>query len=717
MLGLPADERALPWDGFLALVHPNDRDLVCGSRARAKGGESGYQLAFRVGPPGGDVRYLVVVIDSVRDEAGRPVRAVGAAQDVTDLRRAERAEALYRALVDRTTDMVEVLDPDTGRFLFANEPACRAHGFTCDEYLARGVGDFDPVLGDPATFAGNVARLRRAGSVTLEGRHRRKDGSEFPVEVSLTYAWLDRDYLLAVVRDVTERKESEAALRDRDRKLREAARLARLTYWEDDYEADRISWSEEGSAILGLPPGELSLGWADFLGLIHPDDRAAIDAARRQVAGGCEPARHAAVRLVRPGGEVRHLEVVAAAVRDEAGRVARAVGAAQDVTDRRRLEEQFRQAQKMQAVGQLAGGVAHDFNNLLTVISGYSDILLPLLPPADPRWEMVAAIREAGERGAGLTRQLLAFSRQAVLEPKVLDLNDLVRENEKLLRRLIGEDVELATALAPDLDPVKVDPGQIGQVLMNLAVNARDAMLTGGRLTIQTGRVVLDAAAAAAAGGKPGRYALLTVADTGLGMTPEVRAHVFEPFFTTKGPGKGTGLGLATVHGVVEQTGGFISVASEPGRGAAFRLYFPAAAGPAARSSPGGGPLTRGTETVLLAEDEDAVRALVRTVLRQAGYTVLDAARGPDALRLAAVHPGPIHLLVTDVVMPGMGGRELVEQLGRLRPEVRVLYLSGYTDDAVVRHGVLRAEVAFLQKPFTLAALTNKVREVLDAPA
>jgi CheY-like chemotaxis protein len=300
----------------------------------------------------------------------------------------------------------------------------------------------------------------------------------------------------------------------------------------------------------------------------------------------------------------------------------------------------------------------------------------------------------------------------------VLDLNEVVRENERMLRRLIGEDVQLTTVLDPALKPVKVDPGQISQLIMNLAVNARDAMPRGGRLTIETGNVELDETSVAVdPEAKPGRYALLAVTDTGTGMPPEVQAHIFEPFFTTKGTGKGTGLGLATVHGIVKQSGGFVYVYSEPDQGTAFKIYLPIVAEPSAmaKSLPGISATAGGTETILLVEDEDAVRSIIRLVLRQAGYTILEASRGTEAVRLAEQHSGPVHLLITDVVMPEMGGRQLVEHLARLRPNLKVLYLSGYTDDAVVRHGILQADVAFLQKPFTMAALTNKVRHVLDA--
>src|SRR6184192_1241387 len=363
----------------------------------------------------------------------------------------------------------------------------------------------------------------------------------------------------------------------------------------------------------------------------------------------------------------------------------------------------------MEAVGRLAGGIAHDFNNLLTVITSYGDLLLEDLAPGDSRRDDVDQIRKAAEGAAALTRQLLAFSRQQVLEPKVVDLRAVLAGTEKLLRRLIGADVHLATSLAPDLGAVKADPGQLEQIIINLAVNARDAMPGGGRLTIEAANMVVEA--------RPGRYVMLAVSDTGIGMDEQTKARIFEPFFTTKEPGKGTGLGLATVYGIVKQSGGFIWVYSEPGRGTSFKVYLPRVeepAEPAAAPTATVEPL-RGTETVLVVEDAASVRMVTRQVLERYGYAVLEAPNGETALRLAAKHHGRIHLLLTDVVMPGLSGRQLAEQLAQLRPDMKVLYASGYADQAIVHHGILESGIAYLQKPFTPETLARSVRQVLDS--
>jgi two-component system, cell cycle sensor histidine kinase and response regulator CckA len=399
----------------------------------------------------------------------------------------------------------------------------------------------------------------------------------------------------------------------------------------------------------------------------------------------------------------------------------------EDITERRRAEQErarleadLRQAQKMESVGRLAGGVAHDFNNLLTVINGHGDLMLSRLNEGDPLRNSLVEIRKAGGRAADLTRQLLAFSRKQIVEPKPVDLNQVVAETRNMFERLAGEDIELVTLPAPRLGAVMADPGQLHQVLLNLVVNAKDAMPGGGRLTIQTANLDLDQDFAAAHSEiAPGPYVLLTVGDTGTGMDRETLEHLFEPFFTTKDVGKGTGLGLSTVYGIVRQCGGWIWVDSQPGLGSTFKIYLPRvelAPAPAAAAAPPPVPGSlRGAETVLVVEDQEDVRRLTVEILKNYGYRVLEAALGGDALLLAERHPGPIHLMLADVAMPRMTGTELAGRMEPLRPRMKVLYMSGYTDSAIVHHGVLEAGINFLQKPFNPDGLTRAIRQVLDA--
>jgi len=400
--------------------------------------------------------------------------------------------------------------------------------------------------------------------------------------------------------------------------------------------------------------------------------------------------------------------------------VEREIRAARLRRERTRLEEQFRQAQKMEAVGRLAGGVAHDFNNLLTVITGYSDMLLASADLKESHRTALQEIRRSAERGGALTHQLLAFSRRQPLEARTIRINDLVLQTEKMLRRLIGEDVELVTIPAAAQDTVEGDAGRLEQVIMNLVVNARDAMPKGGKLTIETGTTRLDESfTAKQLGVKPGAYVTISITDTGTGMDEKTQSHLFEPFFTTKTAGRGTGLGLATAYGIIRQSGGAIGFMSALGKGTTARIYLRLAEPKpraAAQSAAAAKALT-GAETILLVEDEARVRKLIVDVLTHRGYKVLEATRGREALRLAKAHEGPIDLAVVDVVMPEMSGPDLIRQIGRLRPRMRVLYISGYTEEAIVQHGIPESGIAFLQKPFLPDALSQKVREVLDGRA
>jgi len=432
-----------------------------------------------------------------------------------------------------------------------------------------------------------------------------------------------------------------------------------------------------------------------------------------------EPFQGLTTEWVRKDGNTRAMRLSGRAISDESKNFSFEIFG-EDVTERRILEQQLRQSQKMEAIGRLAGGIAHDFNNLLMVISGYSEFLLERLGPDPALRGPAKEISSAAERATSLTRQLLAFSRKQMLAPKLLDLNAVVTENLKMLTRLIGEDIDLVMIPGSDLGAVKADPGQIEQVIMNLAVNARDAMPQGGKLTIETANVTLDEAYARLhAPAKPGEYAMLAITDTGVGMDSETQSHIFEPFFTTKGP-KGTGLGLSTVYGIVKQSGGYIWVYSEPSKGTSFKIYLPHVTAEefAAEEQPAAAAAAPATETmhetILVVEDELNLRRLTRQFLENQGYTVLEAADGAAAVQICVAHQGTIHLLLTDVIMPGMNGRELSQRVSEIRPNIRVLYMSGYTENAIGHNGTLEAGIMLLQKPFTLHALKAKVREVLD---
>ena len=532
---------------------------------------------------------------------------------------------------------------------------------------------------------------------------------------NLTVESLERTirHALALHAEERQRWHAEAALRASEERFRALV----------ENSSDALLLLDADGRVKYMTPSSVRhLGWTpeqligrSILEFMHPDDGERVGGRIREALDLPGKSLGGEVRFHHADGSWRIMEGVGVnRLADPA--VAGIVVNVRDITERRKLEDQLRQAQKMEAVGQLAGGVAHDFNNLLTAILGYCHLMLDEIPEGDPLRLDLLEIQAAGDRAASLTRQLLAFSRRQMLQPQVVDINLLVTQLEKLLRRLISEDVELVTALAPGLRPVTVDPASVEQILVNLAVNARDAMPTGGRLTIETANVDLDEAYAVTHVAMPaGPYVMLAVSDTGQGMDAATRARIFEPFFTTKEQGKGSGLGLATVYGIVKQSGGYIWVYSEPGHGTSFKVYLPpTAAASVARPAAHDPAHVAGWETVLLVEDEDAVRALAREVLRRQGYVVLEARHGVDALDVAERHADAIHLLVTDVVMPHMSGRALSERLAEARPQMKTLFMSGYTDHALLPED-LTPGAEFLQKPFTPEALAGRVRRLLDA--
>jgi len=513
-----------------------------------------------------------------------------------------------------------------------------------------------------------------------------------------------------IAEDITERKSLE----------QDRARLAAIVEYSEDA---MVSMSLDGIVISWNHGAERQYGYSDEemigrpISLLFPPDhfQEYLQIMKRVRKGEVIPS-YDTVRK-RKDGTLINISVSISPIETRDGETIGASKIAHDITRVKRLEEQFRQAQKMEAMGRLAGGIAHDFNNLITVVSGYSDLLLDTLPPCVPSRELLMRIKNAVERATSLTHQLLVFSRKQMLELRVVDLNAIVANSENMLKRLVGEDVDMVTVLGPALGRVKTDPGLMEQVLINLVVNARDAMPQGGKLTIETANTVLDQTYVRShAEVKPGRYVMLAVSDTGYGMDDQTKTLIFEPFFTTKEEGKGTGLGLAMIDGFIKQSGGHVFVYSELGNGSTFKIYLPEVEDalssvplpPAVEKTP------HGDETILLVEDDVAVRSLARHILQTCGYTVLEAAQGDEAVHLAETHQGAIHLLVSDVVIPGTSGRRLAELIAALKPGIKVLFMSGYTDDAVIRRGILASEIAFLQKPFTLDALVRKVRNALD---
>jgi two-component system, cell cycle sensor histidine kinase and response regulator CckA len=552
-------------------------------------------------------------------------------------------------------------------------------------------------------------------------------GEETAVEVLRSGA---ADYLLkdrlarlgqAVQRVIDERRlrdekqAAAAALKEAEDRTRFALDAARVGVWEVDLRTGATRWSGTHEALHGMTAGRFGGTFEGFLSCIHPSDRervrASIDEATREQTDW-----NILYRTQWSDGTTHWISGTGKTFYDEAGTPLRAAGIALDVTERHLLEEQYRQSQKVEAIGQLAGGIAHDFNNLVAAIHGYCELLSSELDSESPHQEVVGEIRRTSERAACLTRQLLAFGRRQILEPRVLDLRDSLRGLESMLKRLIGANISVVVRTTDQTASVRADPGQVEQVIVNLALNARDAMPEGGSLFLEVADVELDDAYARRhISVKPGRYSMLAVSDTGIGMDAGTRSRIFEPFFTTKPEGKGTGLGLATVYGIVKQSGGNIWVYSEPGRGSTFKVYFPRADEVADQqpSQSTDDDVLTGSETILVIEDEPGVRLFVRRVLERYGYQPLLAATPREALDLAERHDGPIHLMMSDVVLPEMSGPSLAAQILVSRPALPVVYMSGYTDDAIVHHGVLDPQTQFLQKPFTSKALARKVRSVL----
>jgi PAS domain S-box-containing protein len=636
-------------------------------------------------------------------------------------RRAEsqlaESEAHLAAIIHSAKDAIIIVGPDRRITLFnpAAEqmfrcPAGTALGQPLSRFIPKEfvTASADRIDG-PTPASISLTELIRAGS-----RGIRADGEEFPLEASFSRAEVGRRrFHTVVVRDITQRRLAEEALCRSEMQFHQIWDKSRDGMRLTDAKGAIRLVNDAFCKLVGKPRDALEGQPLSTIYARHSKVQILEEYRQRFASRTIEP--HLTTEIALWDGKKVHFELSNSFL-ELPGERPLLLSVIRDITGRISLEEQLRQSQKMEAVGRLAGGVAHDFNNMLTVITGHCEILLSRFASTEPLRESIREVRKAGERAASLTRQLLAFSRKQLLAPQVVDLNVLITEMEKMLRRLIGEDIDFATVLDANLGTVRVDPGQIEQVLMNLVVNARDAMPKGGHLTIETRNVELDEHYAKE---RPevqsGSYAMIAVTDTGTGMDAEIKTRIFEPFFTTKEVGRGTGLGLSTALGIVKQSGGHIEVYSELSRGTTFKVYIPRTEGAVAPSKtfPNLLGASKGTETILLAEDDDSVRSLVSLSLRSYGYTVLEAQDGDEALKVCQQHDSAIDLLVTDVVMPRLSGRELAALLMPLRPKMKVLFLSGYTDEAISRHGILEAGVPFLQKPFTPGILARKVREAL----
>ena len=637
---------------------------------------------------------------------------------ISGYREAATAETVRRQALamDSAADGISILDAD-GKHIYVNAAFARMLGHESTETM---MGVHWQKLYDPGDIKLLQEQVRQ--SLAAEGKWsgqinlRRRDETVIPVEMAITT--LANGFIACIGHDITLRKQAERARAEAENKYRTLVeQVAAISYIAElGLQAEWLYVSPQIEAITGYTQEEWLAGSRDWLRHIPKEDHATIEAAEAASLRG--ERFQAEYRIVRKDGAVIWVSDTAVVVPGSDSHPVME-GIIVDITERKLLENQLQQSRRMEAVGRLAGGIAHDFNNLLTIIKGYAELALQRAGIQPELRADVMQIDNASERASMLIRQLLAFSRRQVLQPKVIDLNAIVLGLDKLLARLMGEHIEMVTRCGANVGNVKADPAQVEQVIMNLVVNARDAMPKGGRLTVETFNVDLDSTYARDhVSVKPGAYVMLAVSDTGMGMSPETVAHIFEPFFTTKESGQGTGLGLSTVYGIVKQSGGYIWVYSEPGKGTTFKVYLPrvtelAESKTGAVQPPGAG---KGSETILLVEDEEAVRELASRILSAKGYSVVVAKSTQEAEQLATKHAGEIHLLLTDIIMPGTSGRELARRITERHPRTRVLYMSGYTDNVLAQGGVLEAGLSFLQKPFTPGALVQKVRDVLDSP-
>ncbi len=656
------------------------------------------------------------------DDKDRMIGFFGVARDITDRKMTEeklrKSEERFRLAFRTSPDAISITTLNKGIYIDINRGFTTITGFTHKEIIGKSsIGKLWVSVVDRNRMAAALKSHKYIDN--LEAKFRMKDGTIKTGLMSARIMDLDGEQcVLSITRDITDLNQIRDALRESEKRYELATSAGNVGVWDWNIVTGEIYIDPHLKSILGYKDHEISNRLEEWKKLDYPDDQSNVLAAVNEHLSGKSRIYQIAHRMVHKNGEIRWFLARGNALRDIYGSAYRMVGTETDITENKNLEEQLMQAQKMEAVGRLAGGIAHDFNNLLTVINGYSELLTSRLRKDDPIYREASQIRNAGERAARLTNQLLAFSRRQILQPKVFDINELLREMEKMLGRLIGEDIELVTLFPENVCLIKADPNQIDQVIMNMAVNARDAMPDGGKLIIETQNIEIDNDYMEQRRMvEPGLYVRLSLSDTGTGMDKQTQAHIFEPFFTTKEQGKGTGLGLATVYGIIKQSGGYIWVYSEPDQGTTFKIYLPRIdhempVGERKEISHGD---VAGTETILVVEDEEDVRNLIVTALHKYGYKVLEAAHGGSALLTCERYSDTIDLLLTDVVMPQMNGKELVERLKPLHPEMNVIYMSGYTDLAAINHELLEDGEFFIQKPFSPVSLIKKIRQKLDS--
>ena len=722
MYGRPLEDIPRDAGSILNLIHPDDRERISGVLSRPA--EGPLETIFRVIWPDGSVHVLQDRSFPVRDAQGRAYRVCGLTDDITERSKTEealrRSEGLFRALTETSAELVSISGAD-GRRSYISPSSERVLGYRPEDLEGRSPLDLIHPEDLPAAAAMMREILANPGRVLgFAFRVRHRDGVWRHMEgTARNLLHLPAiGGLVLNAHDASDRIAAETDLRQSEQRVRAFFNSIPLPTYVWQRSEDDFALIDFNTAAVEVSAGYVSGLKGILAGVLFADDPIWGRCLAEALAGNRQVSAEVAHKR-RVSGELRDLSVRFAPVPPD-----QVVVLTEDVTERNRearaahaRQQSAQQAQKLEAVGRLAGGIAHDFNNLLTVIKATTELLSEEFPLEGTARDDLNEISRAAGRAAALTRQLLAFSRQQVLEPRQLDLNGVVTDVESMLRRLIGEDLELCVELSDLAGPVLADRGQLEQVIVNLAVNARDAMPKGGKLVISTSQISVEADEAARnPDERPGQHAVLTVRDSGVGMDRSTLAHIFEPFFTTKGQGHGTGLGLATVYGIVEQSGGFIRVESAPGRGSTFRVHLPVArpGAPLPAPSPRHPGKLSGTETILLVEDEEAVRTLARRLLARQGYTVHEAQSGPAALALAALRDGKIDLVLTDAVMPLMSGPALVVEMRARGLHAPVLYMSGYTDDALLRSGSIESAAGFLHKPFTAERLCQAVREVLD---